>query len=89
MALHGLSRYGRPRSHAPATREIRWLAMPTSSTRSRALLGGIFSLALVMAPLSLALSATPSGAAAPHAVTTACGEALPRRSAADVPAGRR
>ena len=41
--------------------------MPTSPTRSRALLGGIFGLALVMAPLSLALSATPAGAAAGHA----------------------
>ena len=40
--------------------------MLTSSSRFRAVLGGVFTLALVTAPLSLALDA---GAAAPHAVT--------------------
>ncbi len=43
-----------------------WRLHPSAPAPSS---GGIFSLALVMAPLGLALATTPSGAAAPHAVT--------------------
>ena len=37
--------------------------MATSSVRTRAVLGGVFSLALVLAPIGIALSAAPAGAA--------------------------